>query len=386
MTPLFVTVHNNSSLVTAACLLGASVGIYLFLRGLLLHRRERLIATTPISTVQQASLGRIAVSGLAAGNETITAPITNVDCYCHRTVVWQETRRGSQLHWEIAAEEKSYVRFVLDDSSGKLLIDPEGADLDLHRDYQREFSSPIFSAESPVPQNVRAFLMRHEVAGDKKVRVEEFCVKPKNFLFILGTLAKNAGINAGPQATAEVTAERPAEAQLAPDSGIQELAPSVARPWEDVLSTESMQTQRELVDLTNLLPPPETSHEMTQQGKIAAALQRAGFHLPDMRSLIVESDPAEGRAHIAGSNGTAIDPPKANGSGAVKVKIDAGADEANFPVVVLKGKAGSTYLISWRNRKQVVSSMKWKSASMAWGGPGLTLLSVYLLFAHLGWL
>jgi hypothetical protein len=30
--------------------------------------------------------------------------------------------------------------------------------------------------------------------------------------------------------------------------------------------------------------------------------------------------------------------------------------------------------------------MGWKSAACIWGGPALTLTSVYLLLAHLGWL
>ena len=56
----------------------------------------------------------------------------------------------------------------------------------------------------------------------------------------------------------------------------------------DDLPADVMPALREIVDLTSALPAADSSVGMTQQGKIAAALQRAGMVLPDIRTLMSE--------------------------------------------------------------------------------------------------
>ncbi len=46
---------------------------------------------------------------------------------------------------------------------------------------------------------MRSFLARHGIATSNKIKVEEYCIKPKNSLFILGTLSENPGLEVGPQ-------------------------------------------------------------------------------------------------------------------------------------------------------------------------------------------
>src|SRR5208282_581115 len=50
------------------------------------------------------------------------------------------------------------------------------------------------TTKEPVPGNVRGFLSRHGIVTSNKIKVEEYCIKPKNSLFLLGTLAENPGI------------------------------------------------------------------------------------------------------------------------------------------------------------------------------------------------
>jgi hypothetical protein len=52
----------------------------------------------------------------------------------------------------------------------------------------------------------------------------------------------------------------------------------------------------------------------------------------------------------------------------------------------MQGEHDPAFFISWRSQREVVSSLGWKSALMIWGGPALTLLSVYFLAAAYGWL
>ena len=75
-----------------------------------------------------------------------------------------------------------------------MLVNPQGAELDIHRDFQEEFSHSLFSSSLEIPANITGFLTAHGVDTGAKVKIEEYCIKPKNALFILGTLAGNPGI------------------------------------------------------------------------------------------------------------------------------------------------------------------------------------------------
>ena len=46
---------------------------------------------------------------------------------------------------------------------------------------------------------MRSFLARHGIVTNNKIKVEEYCIKPKNSLFLLGTLGENPGIEVSPQ-------------------------------------------------------------------------------------------------------------------------------------------------------------------------------------------
>src|SRR5207237_1782030 len=68
----------------------------------------------------------------------------------------------------------------------------------IHRDFHEEYSNSILFGND-MPPNLRSFLTRHSVTGDHKIRIDEYGIKPKNFLFILGTLAENPGLSVDPR-------------------------------------------------------------------------------------------------------------------------------------------------------------------------------------------
>ena len=174
--------------------LGAAAGVYVFYRGFQLLQRKRLIMNTPVSKIRSAAMGLVEVSGLASGPYTVTAPITGVPCYYYRTMVWQWKRQGKSSSWVKEADESLHVPFYLDDSTARVLVNPQGAEMDIHRDFQEEFSHSLFSSSLEIPANISGFLTAHGVDTSAKVKIEEYCIKPKNALFVLGTLASNPGI------------------------------------------------------------------------------------------------------------------------------------------------------------------------------------------------
>jgi len=356
---------------------GACAGIYFFIRGFLILQRRQLIRNTPASKIRSASLGLVEVSGLATGPYTMTAPITGAACYCYRTVAWRLEQAGRNKEWKKVAEESLHVPFFLDDNTGKVLVDARGAELDIHRDFHQEYSDNLFSTRDLVPPQVSDFLMRHGVAADgKSVRIDEFCVKPKNFLFVLGTLAENPGTTLGPAPLPNA------------NSGLlqfeQEVTNHLSNPsfsWSTALGTLTPGSLQPTASGGTKADQPlggtgpaASSLAMTQQGKIAAALMRAGITNPAAWKA-AGLDPTAGIAHVAEPFGERSE-----------ASSTAESTDPHPPVVLMKGTNNPAFLISWRSQSAVLNSLAWKSTLMIWGGPALTLACLYLLAAQFGWL
>jgi len=154
----------------ALAFVGAFAGVYLFYRGFRLLQRKRLILNTPASKIRSAAMGLVEINGLAVGPYTMLAPITGVPCYYFHTIAWQWQQRGKNSEWVKVADESLHVPFFLDDNTGRVLVNPQGAEMDIHRDFHDEFSTTLFSSSLGIPSNIASFLVRPGDA-DQIVRV-----------------------------------------------------------------------------------------------------------------------------------------------------------------------------------------------------------------------
>ncbi len=374
-------------------LIGLGAGIYLFIQGFRLLQRRRLILDTPISKVRSASLGMVELSGLATGPYTIVAPITTRPCYYYRTLAWEWKQQGKNKQWVKVAAECMHVPFFLDDNTGKFLVDPRGADLDLHRDFQQEFCDGFFTTKEEAPPNVRDFLLRHGVSTRNKIKVEEFCIKPKNAIFVLGTLDENPGLEVSDQPIVdeEHNTLRPSglfESQQLSDrfdhaalaftmggSGGSDVALEQYLAKRVGVATPVRTASRtEVIRLSPDQGPAKVS-EMTQQQKIAAALAKAGISNPSAWGA-AGVKPQTG---VASSIVAASPAPVANSRPVAVSTNEPDTVDSHPPVVLLKGKNNPTFIISWRSQRELANSLGWKCALMIWGGPALALASLYLL-------
>jgi len=383
--PMAALTHGSDSTgLLFWCAIGFSAGIGLFVYGFRLLQRRRLILDTPFSKIRSASMGMVEISGLATGPYTMLAPITARPSYYYRTLVWEWKQSGKNKQWVKVAGESMHIPFFVDDNTGRMLIDPRGADLDLHRDFEQEFSDSFFTTKDPAPENVRTFLARHGVVTNNKIKVEEFCIKPKNSLFILGTLAENPGI--------EVTPQPIRDPEPMNNFSPQGLSISLGSfSFSTTSSEQKFQTGpplnqpdwqgptlgRELIRLSPDGAALKTS-DMTQQQKIAAALVRAGITNPAAWSAA--GLPAETNSPVQ-----VLANPETPLVGKAGEESNQSAQSDGFvlrPAVVLKkGDTCKTFLISWRSQQEIARSLGWKCALMIWGGPILALLSLYLLLS-----
>lgn len=347
--PLAVILPTNELAIIS--MIGIGAGLYFFVRGFRLLARKRLLLNTPTSKIRSASMGLVEISGLAAGPYTVPAPITGRACHLYRTTAWQQRESGKHHDWEKVAEETLHVPFFVDDGTGKLLVEPRGAELDLHRDFREQYDASFFSTRDRVPLEVSNFLQRHGVTPSRHIRIEECAIKPKNALFIVGTLGENPGVSVKPfpVSSQDDTLKRSLENRPT------EPAPEIVRLSEG--------------------PAPSATGEMTQQAKIAAALTKAGIQKPEAwiaggvpyRAVAVQQTPQLTQVSVNGETQSS--------------QQDLADFDLTPPVVLMKGENNPAFLISWRSQKEFVRTLAWKSAAMVWGGAGLTLFALYFLLA-----
>lgn len=381
------------------------MGLYIFYKGFCLLQKRHLILDTPASKVRSASLGMVEINGLAVGPYTMIAPITERPCYYHRTVVWEWKRRGKNNQWVKIAAECTHVPFFLDDNTGKVMVDPRGAELDLHRDFQQEFCDGFFTTKQEAPPNVHSFLLRYGISTRNKIKVEEFCIKPKNALFVLGTLDENPGL--------EVTAQPIRDVESIPSVsgsnfsfafGGLSLSPmesggrsgksslfglSSKRPPEDerlmqavlgqpTVDSANAAQSKQVINLSPAASPADAD-EMTQQQKVAAALMKAGITNPAAWAAAkVAPDPIVRKSDANGLASSAA-------SSAAEPSGSPESFEQHPRVVLMKGKNDTNFIISWRSQRDIARSLGWKCTLMIWGGPALTILCLYALHNMTNW-
>jgi len=333
--------------------LGATAGLYWLVKGFRLLRRKNLILNTPTSTVQSAAMGLVEISGLATSPYVMLSPLDRAECYYYRSVAWQLQPQGGSGEWVKVAEETLNVPFYIDDSTGKILVDPRGAQIDLHCDSQQEYHRSLSSSGTQMPGSIAEFLLRYGVDPDQHIKVEEYCIKPKTSLFVLGTLCQNPGLD---------VSLTPAWAQRAKGTG--------------ELDGDGVEVVSKLTQVIRLseqeAPVPATA--MTQQQKIAAALNKAGI-----------ANPATWNSAAAGAKAAKEKP--ANSSVAVEAAPHAEShneieEKETFdfhpPIVLMKGNHQPSFLVSWRSQRELLKSHERKSGFMFWGGLVLTLTCIYL--------
>lgn len=330
-------------------------------------RFKRLIENTPASKIRSASLGLVEASGTAQGAFTMPAGITGQACYYYRAIAWQLRQSGRNREWTQVANESLYVPFFVQDSTGQLLVDPQGADLDLQRNFKDEFDTSFFSSDRDMlPENVARFLARNGVSLTQNTRVEEYCIKPDHPLFVFGTLRQNSyrtSWTPGPH----VPSGTSFHAQLHfLGAGQTPLA------WlRSISAGKKMPT------------PPPTALSRTPSASETSVWSEVSLDDVAVRSKTLSAtQPASTRALSAP---VAIAEPENAFDSKLPVAPASPDYDLHPSVSIGKGAASAPFVISWRSQREVVRSLAWKSVLCIWGGPALSLICLYFLAVCIGW-
>ena len=364
--------------ITLMACFAFAAGVYYFLHGFHLFASSRSLGHVPASAIRGAPQGPAAVSGMAVGPYSLSAPITGDRCFLYQTTVWQQNESNRSTEWKKVAEETLHLPFFIEDSTGQLLVEPFGAELDLHQDLSQEYGSPVsLSSHDNVPPRISVFLARHGMAADRPFRIEERSIQPDTPLFISGTITENPGIPVRPL-------------RQGPDDSRSD---KLARGSNE--NSAGSASRSEIIRLANGDIPSSTM-QMTQQGKIAAALVRAGITKPEAwaaAGVPFSAIPSEGIAVEGGAQPATALTPQAS---AITARTSANELENNQakpdpaagfdltpPLVLMKGEDGSPFMISCHSQPEIIHSLGWKSVFMVVGGVCLTVLGLYVLLLEL---
>jgi hypothetical protein len=153
--------------------LGVILGPYFFWRGFRLLQRKRLIMDTPRSTIRAAALGCVELSGRVVGPYTLVAPLSHTDCFYYRLVI--ESNPQGDLRKRI---QEMCAPLFLDDGTGTLMIFPQGAELQMQPSSERSEYGKLALALTKYSEGSPEF-------------AQEYCIKPGDTIFVLGTLQEN---------------------------------------------------------------------------------------------------------------------------------------------------------------------------------------------------
>ena len=375
-------------------LAGVAGGIALFFKGFRMLQYKRLIQNTPFSMIRSASIGLVEVTGMPAGPQTIAAAITGEACFYYRAQAWQWVDSGREKKWQLAADESVSVPFFLEDATGKVLVNPQGADLDVHRNFSDEMSTSHFRPGGPVPEHIRRFVAERGLLAGDKIRLEERVIKPGYPLFVFGTLGENRG------ETSWIPTRHSAGAVISFNAG-----PNRSLNFKFSLGTGSdsdigMKLLEQTAGGNNVrivTRTTTTTGPVVLPDSVIQQLNRIGVPLPV--SVVPESSqPRTDAAGQVSSSSIAVATPNLAGMSSPNALPASGEPasvaglsaknpfDVHSPVAICKGERGDPFTISSQSQREVVQALARKSTLYIWGSPVFTLACIYFLLVYWGWL
>jgi len=161
---------------------------------------RRTLRKTPTKRIQELrddELGKVV--GRARGlSETLESPLTYRRCVYFIAVVEEHRSSGKSSYWKTIIRETRGVPFMLEDDSGRAIIDATAARVSL--DFDGKSQSGTFDDPTPAEQ---AFLARHGQKGqgwifNKGLRYREAVIEDGETIAVLGAGTREPDPDAPP--------------------------------------------------------------------------------------------------------------------------------------------------------------------------------------------
>ena len=170
------------------------LGLLFFLSGFYLFREKRLIENLPTSKVRSLAMGLVELKGtIVKDQEFLKSPFSGKECVYYTLRVSVPRGKGS---WRNIFSETKSIKFLLEDDTGKILVDSDRAQIDPSFHYEKMVS---FNQLPAVVQDaVKKFFPdtasknMHIFGANTVIRCEESVLSTDAPVFVLGTADKNA--------------------------------------------------------------------------------------------------------------------------------------------------------------------------------------------------
>ena len=155
--------------------------------------KKLLIDNTPTSKIRSLAMGFVEVYGKAIKSQySFKSPFTNSDCVYYRYSIEEYRKQGKSSKWVMIKQDSKLDYFYLQDDTGMVLVDTNGAEIDIPADY--EFETGI---GRQIPSPISNFLKTENIDSkgffgfNKKLRFREYYIAPNDMLYVMGTADDN---------------------------------------------------------------------------------------------------------------------------------------------------------------------------------------------------
>jgi hypothetical protein len=131
----------NISNLDIGLLVGFFGGVGAFFRAFRIYREYLLLQGTPGMTIRSIPMGLVRIHGKAKSEQFVTSPISHTPCCFYQVNIEKWKDGGENGTWSHYGTETDGVRFYLEDSSGRVLVDAHGAEYDLEGTGVRDVAS-----------------------------------------------------------------------------------------------------------------------------------------------------------------------------------------------------------------------------------------------------
>jgi len=122
-------------------LLGFCGGVGTFFRGFRAYRKYLLLQGTSEMPIRSIAMGLVRIHGKVTRDHLVDSPISHTPCGFYQVHIEKWKDEGESGKWLHYGAEANGVSFYLEDSSGRVLVDPRGAEYDLESTCVREAPS-----------------------------------------------------------------------------------------------------------------------------------------------------------------------------------------------------------------------------------------------------
>lgn len=212
--------QTSAYIITAVLLVGGLVGLWIGFRKL---RQYRVIADTPTSTVRSMAIGLVELVGAVKAEQTLLTPFSDTECVYYRYAIEEYRRHVSRdskgrtrtsYRWETIQAGSKALPFMIQDDSGRALVEPGGAEFHIGRKRVFYQKAGMFGSLGRMLEGIRNWTegtkdpldtsdwQLEEITGrsgfrwGRRVgdrRMTEHFLRPNDMAYVLGTCTIRTG-------------------------------------------------------------------------------------------------------------------------------------------------------------------------------------------------